>query len=154
MNIFFRLSFLSMALIAISTFANARPGNPVRRGAPIGNSQVIPLDSILAHPERFSGKTVTINGVVQQNCTRKGCWMEIASAKGKPSVRITFKDYAFFVPLDSKGMSATAEGNVIITTLSKADVDHLTGEGAKLTRNADGTATEIGFEAAGVELRK
>lgn len=79
--------------------------------------------------------------------------MELAPAAGKPGVRVTFKDYAFFVPLDSKGMKARAEGVATVKTLSKKDADHLEGEGAKLTRNADGTANEVSFVANGVELR-
>jgi len=67
---------------------------------------------------------------------------------------VTFKDYGFFVPTDSKGMQARAEGVVKVKTLSKEEVDHLEGEGAKLNRGADGTAKEVTFVASGVELRK
>jgi hypothetical protein len=51
-------------------------------------------------------------------------------------------------------MKVRAFGIVTRTTHSKGDADHLIGEGAKLVRNPDGTATELGFEARGVELRK
>ena len=37
---------------------------------------------------------------------------------------------------------------------SKADADHLIAEGVALTRNPDGTATEVSFLAQAVELRK
>ena len=59
-----------------------------------------------------------------------------------------------FIPLQAQGMKARAEGVTSVKVLSKADADHLEGEGAKLTRNADGTANEISFVASGVELRK
>ena len=81
--------------------------------------------------------------------------MQIAPEAGKPGMRVTFKDYGFFVPTDSKGMKARAEGVVEVKTLTKAQADHLEHEdGAKLTRNADGTAREVAFVASGVELRK
>jgi hypothetical protein len=67
---------------------------------------------------------------------------------------VTFKDYGFFIPLDSKGMRARAEGVTVTKQLSKKEADHLEGEGAKLARNADGTASEVSFIANGVELRK
>jgi hypothetical protein len=51
-------------------------------------------------------------------------------------------------------MKARMEGVVEIKKLSKEDVDHLTGEGAKISRNADGTAREVSFVATGVELTK
>jgi hypothetical protein len=49
-------------------------------------------------------------------------------------------------------MMVRAEGVFHIKSWSKEEADHLEGEGAKLVRNRDGTATEIGFVASGVEL--
>jgi hypothetical protein len=69
-------------------------------------------------------------------------------------VRVTFKDYGFFVPLDSKGAKVRAEGIAEVKTLSKKEADHLEEEGAKLLRNEDGTAREVSFVASGVELTK
>ncbi len=65
------------------------------------------------------------------------------------------KDHAFFIPLDSAGMNAKADGVFSVKVLSKAEVDHLIEDGAKFdNRNADGSITEIAFEATGVELTK
>jgi hypothetical protein len=81
--------------------------------------------------------------------------MQIApAADAKQTMHVTFKDFAFFVPTNSKGMKARAEGVVSIETLSKEEADHLSGEGAKFQRNADGTATQVSFVAKGVELTK
>jgi hypothetical protein len=41
-----------------------------------------------------------------------------------------------------------------VKELSKDEVDHLTGEGAKIARRGDGTAIEVSFIATGVELTK
>ncbi len=79
--------------------------------------------------------------------------MELGTGTRRAGLRVTFKDYGFFVPITSKGSHVRAEGTVQITTLSKDEVDHLTGEGATMKRNPDGTATEIGFIATGVEVR-
>jgi hypothetical protein len=86
----------------------------------------------------------------------EGCWMELAPSKGASAVRIKMKDHAFFVPLDAAGLKAKVEGVMSVKTLSKAEVDHLMNEdGAKFDKiNADGTVTEISFEATGVELTK
>ena len=80
--------------------------------------------------------------------------MELAPAEGKKSVRVTFKDEKFSIPLTAKGMQARAEGVTKIHTLSKAEADHLASEGATLTRNEDGTADEVSFIATGVELTR
>ena len=67
----------------------------------------------------------------------------------------SFKDYAFFVPTDSSG-AACPPGRVRSSShnWSKADTDHLIAEGVALTRNPDGTATEVSFVAQAVELRR
>ena len=80
--------------------------------------------------------------------------MEIAPKPGAAGLRVVFKDEAFFIPLNSKGMKATAEGQFAVETISKEHADHLVSEGAKLKRNADGAADQISFVATGVELRK
>jgi len=66
------------------------------------------------------------------------------------------KDHAFFIPLQSAGALARAEGIFTVKTISKAQVDHMIAEdGAKFDkRNADGTVNEVSFEATGIELKK
>ena len=58
--------------------------------------------------------------------------------------------------LNAAGMKVKAEGVFKTKTLSKEHVDHLINEdGAKFeNRNADGTVTEVSFDASGVELTK
>jgi len=138
--------------IAIAAFA---ADETIQRGAAISKDTKAPsLDDVLAKPEAYTKDAVVVEGVIVAACTRKGCWMQLAPAEGKDSVRVTFKDYGFFIPLDAKGMKARAEGVTEVKTLSKAEADHLAEEGAKLTRKEDGTAIEVSFVANGVELRK
>jgi len=127
----------------------------VKRGAPLGDSLSVALTDVLKEPQKFADKPVLVEGVIERVCTNKGCWMELAPKAGaEESVRVTFKDYGFFVPVNSQGMKAKAEGQFTVKTLTKEKADHYEGEGARLKRNEDGTATEISFLASGVELRK
>lgn len=143
---------LSVALLLLATTAFA--GETITRGEVISrDAKAVPLAEVLARPDAYTKNAVVVEGVVKTACERKGCWMQL-TADSAPAVRVTFKDYAFFVPLDSKGMKARAEGVTVVKTLSKKEADHLEEEGAKLTRNADGTAKEVSFVASGVELTK
>lgn len=145
-----------LALIAV-IFANAAlaSDDPIRRGAAIPvESKNADLTVVIEHPEKYTTSPVVVEGVIEKACSRKGCWMQLAPASGKNAIRVTFKDYGFFVPLDSKGMKARAEGVTKIKTLSKKEADHLIGEGAKLERAEDGSAREVSFVANGVELRR
>ena len=125
----------------------------VKRGAPIGDSPVVDLADALESVSTYADQTVTVEGTVNRVCQMKGCWMELMPDGADRGIRVTFKDYAFFVPTDSGGAAARLEGTFERNTFSKADADHLIAEGVALTRNPDGTATEVSFVAQAVELR-
>lgn len=146
---------LSAIAILLFVTATALAGEVIRRGETVpARTKTTSLRRVLASPQRYTEKAVVVEGIVRKSCAQKGCWMELAPADGTSAVRVTFKDYGFFVPLDSKGMKARAAGVTAIKVLSKADADHLEGEGAaKFKRNPDGSANEVSFIASGVELR-
>ena len=78
----------------------------------------------------------------------------ISSSDKSPSVRVTFKDYGFFVPLDSAGSTAKVEGVVKVAMLDDAKAKHLEAEGASVPKGKDGKYREVQLVAVGVELRK
>ena len=126
------------------------------RGAPLGDSKKVSLAKVMKDPAKYSGKTVRVEGVIVRSCKMEGCWAELAPDKDSKAVRVKMKDHKFFIPLQSAGAKAKAEGVFSVKTLTKEHVDHLIEEdGAKFdSRNADGTVTEISFEATGIELKK
>lgn len=128
----------------------------LKRGAPLGNSKKVSLAKVLKDPNKFAGKSVLVEGVIVRSCKMEGCWLELAPKADAKSVRVTMKDHAFFVPLESAGAMAKAEGTFKVKTLSKAEVEHLVkDDGAKFDNvNADGSVTEVSFEATGVELTR
>src|SRR6187402_3067589 len=67
-----------------------------RFGKPLQGLNRTPLADILDRPAEFSQKTVAVAGPVARACTRKGCWMEIATGTdaGARACRVTFEDYA------------------------------------------------------------
>ncbi|HEX8161926.1 MAG TPA: DUF4920 domain-containing protein [Pyrinomonadaceae bacterium] len=130
------------------------PGEVVKRGEPLGDAPAVKFADVLKEPAKYEGKRIIVEGVVERVCQAQGCWLELAPEKGARGVRVAMKDHAFFVPFDAAGLTARVDGTLGVKTLSKADADHFEGEGAKLKRNPDGTATEVSFVATGVELRK
>lgn len=157
LNVWLQLVGL-IALLVVGTMhpatADGDEDAVVKRGAAIGTSPDVALTDVVKDPDKYMGKPVILRGSVGAVCQKKGCWMEVLSGEEKTTVRVTFKDYGFFVPMDSEGMIVRAEGTFHAKTWSKEDADHLEGEGANLVRNPNGTATEYGFIATGVELMK
>jgi hypothetical protein len=147
-------TFIAVAALVLATTATASD-EVVKSGAAISQTaKAISLAKVLEQPDAYTKDAVVVEGVIAASCTRKGCWMQLAPAEGGEGVRVTFKDYGFFIPLDAKGMKARAEGVAVVKKLTKADADHLEEEGARIKRNEDGSALEVSFVANGVELRK
>ncbi|MDC0714035.1 DUF4920 domain-containing protein [Stigmatella sp. ncwal1] len=126
------------------------------RGEPLKGAPAVKLADVLAKPQEHDGKTVLLEGKVRKACEKKGCWMELASSQDakSPGVRVTFKDYGFFVPVDSAGSAARVEGVVKVAELSESRAKHYEGEGAIVPRGSDGKPREVQLVATGVELRR
>ena len=131
-------------------------GGTLKRGALLGSAKKVSLAKVLDNPSKFAGQSVRVEGVVVRSCKMEGCWMELAPKPDAKSVRVKMKDHAFFIPLDSAGAFAKAEGVFTVKTLTKEEVKHMVEEdGAKFDKiNEDGTVTEVSFEATGVELTR
>lgn len=122
-------------------------------GAPFGSSPKIALSDLVKDPAAWSGKTVKTAGVVSAVCQGSGCWMTIKS--GDQSVRVTFKDYGFFVPIDSAGATAVMEGVFSVKTLPEATAKHYASETAGGKPDAvKGEQKELSLVASGVELAR
>jgi hypothetical protein len=126
----------------------------LRRGDKLGTAPRVQLAELLKSPQAHDGKTVAVEGKVRKACERKGCWMELATTEKGPGVRVTFKDYGFFVPLDSAGKTARVEGLVKLAELSEDTAKHYESEGAIVPRDSSGKPREVQLVATGVELHK
>jgi hypothetical protein len=98
---------------------------------------------------------VKITGTVEAVCKAKGCWMNIKSESGKPSMFVKFKDYAFFMPKDIIGKKIVMVGNAFkeITTVDELrhfaeDEGKSKEEIAKITKPKE----EMKFMANGVMI--
>jgi hypothetical protein len=100
-------------------------------------------------------ETVLVHGKVDKVCKKKGCWMIINDQDS--SVRVTFKDYGFFVPKRLIGQTIEAQGRLIKKDVSVAEQKHLLeDEGASKERIAAVTdvKTTYRFVADGVRVAK
>ena len=124
------------------------------RGEKIDAAPNVTLADLLGAPESKDGKKVIVEGRVRRACQRRGCWMELANDQSSPGVRVTFKDYGFFVPTDSAGRQAKVAGMVKVVELSESAAAHYESEGGTIRRDSSGKPREVQLVASGVELRR
>ena len=135
-----------------NTTQTKKSENVVKRGAQLSSGNFVDLDEVAANPEKFMGKTALISGTASAVCKKKGCWMTIKGNNPATKARVTFKNYSFFVPVDSKDMKARVEGLVEIKFMSEGERQHLADDEkvdvSKIPK------VEMRIIATGVELRR
>ena len=70
---------------------------------------------------------------------------------------VRFKDYGFFMPLDSKDREVIVEGKAFVTEVSVDDLRHYAEDAGKSTEEIAKIITqkkEFAFEANGVLIKK
>jgi hypothetical protein len=102
-----------------------------------------------------SANEFIVEGTIQECCQKKGCWMKVDMGDGE-SMRVSFKDYGFFVPLDAGGKTMTMKGVASYDTISVDFLKHL-AEDANATQEEIDAITEpemaLVFEATGVHIK-
>jgi hypothetical protein len=134
------------------TETDAIPGNygaAVNVGEIIATSQMIEQVNLNG---TFEGK---ISGEIKEVCTEKGCWLTMDLPNGE-SMRVTFKDYGFFVPTTSQGYSIILDGVAVMTETDVETLRHYAKDGGMSMEDLEKITepkTEITFEAVGVEIK-
>ncbi len=88
------------------------------------------IDEFASEMKGKDSLKVKIRAVAADVCQNKGCWMKVENADGS-MMRIKFKDYGFFVPMDITGKSVIFEGVAFKDTTSVEDLKHYAMDGGK-----------------------
>lgn len=113
----------------------------------------VPLSEAVK-PGNFN-KKLRVEAKVEEVCQVKGCWMILTD--GSHHVRVTFRDYAFFVPKDIAGKTVIADGMVAETVTSEADARHYAEDAGKTPEEINaivGDQKELTMEADAVLIAK
>lgn len=129
---------------------------PGKFGEPLSAVAAIAAQDVIADPLKYNDKDIKVTGKVSGVCQKKGCWMTLST--GDPqgqSVRISFKDYGFFVPKDCMGKTATVEGHFAAKTISAAEAQHYAQDAVKegeTARKVTAPQHTLALVATGVEI--
>lgn len=92
-------------------------------------STSVPLSLADAMKSPSKAAVVRVTAKVAEVCQKKGCWMMLTD--GNVSMRITFKDYGFFMPKDIAGKTIIAEGLVTEEIILEKDARHYAEDAGK-----------------------
>ncbi|HOZ53022.1 MAG TPA: DUF4920 domain-containing protein [Chitinophagaceae bacterium] len=114
-----------------------------------------PTDSLKSMMGANTELACKLEGKIQAVCQTKGCWMELKNNDGT-SMRVTFKDYGFFMPKDASGKTAIVDGIAKIEETSIADLKEYAKDDKKSKEEIEAITEplkELVFEAKGVILK-
>lgn len=83
---------------------------------------VIPISTLIEHPEQYLGKDIRIEGIATDVCPKRGCWMKIQSDRKKESLLIKVKDGEMVFPLSAKGKHLVLQGRLSKSMMPKEEV--------------------------------
>ncbi len=121
-------------------------------GAEITEEGAVSLSQLvheLEQHEAFEGKII---GEIKDVCSKKGCWLTVDLPNGQ-SMRVTFKDYGFFVPKNSQGYPVILEGVASKKITDIETLRHFAEDAGKSKAEIEAIVAdkeEYTFEAVGV----
>lgn len=147
------LSLVLALVIAVPTLA--QNGVAETEGHTYGgkvSDAVEPVHISEAVKENMVDKPIVVTAEVVDVCSAKGCWLTLKDNDSE--VRVTFKDYGFFVPSTLKGRMVKLQGVLRQEVTSEADRRHYAedaGASDEEIAAITGDVTEYTFEATGVK---
>lgn len=88
-------------------------------------SSALTVSQVLADTA-LHGPTILVAGTITDVCQEKGCWLVVTD--GNRQMRVTFKDYGFFVPKNSHGRKVLLQGVVSVKEISEEKARHYAAE--------------------------
>ncbi|MBT0587382.1 DUF4920 domain-containing protein [Alteromonas oceanisediminis] len=130
----------TLLVIACLVCSVAQAGNPIRLSEPTAtdadsetfgapfDAQLpqVDLADLLNNPKAYEQQPLTVETPVTKVCQKKGCFF--IAQQGEHTVRVAFKNYAFFIPTDSHGKRVWLNAQLIEKNLSDAQAAHFNAD--------------------------
>lgn len=124
-------------------------------GEEIDTEGAMSPEQLMAKMQHNDTMEVVLEAKINECCKKKGCWMNVA-VNEEESMKVTFKDYGFFVPKEGvEGMTAIMRGVATWDTITVEMLQHYAEDGGATTEEIEAiTEPELAltFVADGVVI--
>ena len=142
------MRYLSL-LFVLALACNSQSESFTSYGAEIEAKDPIAVSEFLNEVSE-SETSYKVKGTIEEVCQMKGCWMTLRNEQGA-NIRVTFKDYGFFVPKDISGREVIIAGVANKEVLSEDIARHYAEDGGQEYNESMRNA--ITFVAEGVLVK-
>jgi hypothetical protein len=154
-------------LLTIAIYScNSNPVDPTEKvisnnnvtfyGKEISNDSILDFNKEKKMVMTKGQKSCKLSGKIVETCSKKGCWMTLDT--GEDTLFIKFRDYGFFVPVDSvESKTAVIQGDLFLDTTSVEMLKHYAEDAGKSEEEIaliTEPSYELGFIADGVIINE
>ena len=128
-------------------------------GEKINQENTLTSNEMLAKFDNLNpGDTLDVKftSKIKEVCSKKGCWMKLPLDENQETM-VRFKDYGFFMPLNSAGREVIVEGKAFVKETSVEELRHYAEDAGKSEEEIaliTEPKKEFSFEANGVLMKK
>ena len=144
--------FMLVAIGFIMSFCSQPKDSWESFGAEVPYEEVPNTSEFLTKVSASDTVDVKFVGTIEEVCQMKGCWMTLKSESGE-RIRVTFKDYGFFVPKDAAGREVIIDGIASLKELDEETAKHFADDSGR-EFNPETDMKEVSIVASGVLIKK
>ncbi|WP_299617532.1 DUF4920 domain-containing protein [uncultured Tenacibaculum sp.] len=138
--------------------AEVKNEEPKLFGEKLSDAAALTTEDVLKNYKDLKiGDTVTVKfaSKINEVCSKKGCWMKLPLSQ-EEEIMVRFKDYGFFMPLDSQGKDVIVEGKAFVKVTPVDELRHYAEDAGKSKEEIEKITEpkkEMAFLAHGVLLK-
>jgi len=102
---------------ALLLFLGNAYGAELKFGKGAEPSQAVAIAKVLANPTEHLSGDITVSGVVDKVCLKRGCWLSFKVESESPSFIVKVRDGDMVFPMSSIGKKAFARGKLVAQEL-------------------------------------
>jgi hypothetical protein len=102
---------------------------------------MVSLSTLAEESKEYVGKSFQLETKISKVCQKKGCFF--IAQQNEHIIRVSFKDYSFFVPTDSSGKTVILAGQLIQKEMTQKQAEHFN---ADLQSNSDSIKPGVVYE--------
>ncbi|MDZ7660409.1 DUF4920 domain-containing protein [Fodinibius sp.] len=105
---------------------------------------------LVRNADIFKAKKVATQGTIKQVCQKKGCFFMLSA--GEKNIRVSFKDYKFFIPTDAAGSKVQLMGIFRVKDISEDQAKHYAEDAGGDAKKVMGPQKEYNIVASSVKI--
>lgn len=147
---------VALTIRPVNVFAQEENSKIQYYGEQITTNGVVSKIDLASFMEDKDSADVKLEGTILKTCEKKGCWMTVDLGNDR-EMRVTFKDYGFFVPKEgAEGKKTIVEGTIKRKVTDVETLKHFAEDAGKSQEEIDAISDpkeELTFVATGVIIK-